>query len=224
MKRLVDFFCCAGGCSKGYHDAGFDVVGVDIEPQPNYPFEFIQGDAIGMMSDAALMARFDAAAASPPCQGYSGMSNCRPGLAGTYPQLIDITRALLVEWGGPWVIENVDGSGLPVQDDLLGANGLLLCGSMFGRELYRHRLFESSFPIPAPHHPRHLKPASKAGHWEPGTVISVAGNCSPIALAREVMDIGWTTRDELGESIPPYYTEYIGGHLLGAVSAAGRAA
>jgi DNA (cytosine-5)-methyltransferase 1 len=86
---------------------------------------------------------------------------------------------------------------------------------MFGRELYRHRWFEASFPLRAPgHHPRHDKPASRAGHWEPGTVISVAGNCSPVALAREVMDIGWSTRDELREAIPPYFTEYLGSQLL----------
>jgi DNA (cytosine-5)-methyltransferase 1 len=145
------------------------------------------------------------------------MTNCRPGLAEEYERLIAPTRERLRMLGIPWVMENVDGSGLPEQGDLLGANGLLLCGTMFGRELYRHRLFESSFPIPPPHHPRHLKPASKAGHWKPGTVISVAGNCSPIALAREVMGIDWTTRDELGESIPPYYTEYIGSHLLKAL-------
>ena len=208
----------------GYHRAGFDVVGVDLEPQPNYPFEFIKGDAIEMLADRKFMAQFDAAGGSPPCQGYSGMSNCRPGLADEYPQLIDVTRYWLTEWGGPWVIENVDGSGLPTQDDMFGANGLLLCGTMFGRELYRHRLFESNFPIPAPHHPRHLKPASKAGHWKPGTVISVAGHCSPIELAEKVMDITWMTRDELGESIPPYFTEYIGGHLMGVLNAAERAA
>ena len=128
--------------------------------------------------------------------------------------------ALLIEWGGPWVIENVAGSGLPIQDDLLGANGVLLCGTMFGRELYRHRLFESSIPLPPPHHPRHDKPASKAGHWRPGTVISVAGHCSPIDLAQDVMGIDWMTRDELGESIPPYYTEYIGRALLASLTEA----
>lgn len=220
----MDFFCSAGGASEGYRRAGFEVVGVDLVPQPNYPYEFIQADAIKLLADPGFMAQFDAAAGSPPCQGYSLMSNCRPGLAETYPQLIDVTRGLLTAWGGPWVIENVAGSGLPVQDDLLGASGLLLCGTMFARELYRHRLFEANFPLPAPHHPRHLKPASKAGHWRPGTVISVAGNCAPIELAREAMGIDWMTRDELAEAIPPAYTEYIGALLLGAVEQPGAAA
>jgi len=227
---LLDLFCCAGGASTGYARAGFRVIGVDIAPQPNYPFEFVQADAMQVLSRLADGCEAwpgapcpAAVGASPPCQGYSQMSECRPGLAAKYPQLIDATRALLGETGVPWVLENVDGSGLPEQDDLFGAHGLLPCGTMFGHPLYRHRLFEASFPLRAPHHPRHLVPASSAGHWEPGTVISVAGNCAPIALAEESMGIEWMTRDELRESIPPAYTQFIGGQLmehLGEVAAA----
>jgi DNA (cytosine-5)-methyltransferase 1 len=213
---MVDLFCSAGGASKGYHDAGFDVVGVDLADQPNYPFKFIQADAVTFPLDG-----FDAAAGSPPCQGYSGMSNCRPGLAGEYPMLIEVIRAKFRAQGIPWIIENVEGSGLAAQDDLLGTHGLTLCGTMFGLPLYRHRLFETSFPVSAPPHPRHRIPASKAGHWKPGTIISVEGHCAPIALAREAMGIGWMTRDELAEAIPPAYSEYIGGALLaGALRAA----
>jgi DNA (cytosine-5)-methyltransferase 1 len=211
--RLLDLFCCAGGASTGYARAGFDVVGVDLSGQPNYGFRFYQADAVTFPLDG-----FDAVHASPPCQSYSGMTNCRPGLAGEYPQLIDVMRERLTEWGGPWVIENVDGSGLASQGDLFGANGLLLCGAMFGLPLYRHRLFETSFPAAALHHPRHLIPASKAGHWEPGTIVSVAGNCSPIKLARQAMGIGWTTRDELAEAIPPAYTEHVGRLIMEAAA------
>lgn len=217
-RRLVDFYCCAGGATRGYQQAGFYVVGVDIAPQPHYcGDEFIQADALELMADCDFMAQFDAAHASPPCQGDSQMSDCRPGLAATYPKLIDPTRRLLKTWGRPWVIENVKGADLPPQDSLLGAYGLMLCGTMFKRELYRHRLFGTSFPIAQPHHPRHLKAASKAGHWQPGTIISVAGNCAPIALARQVMEIDWMPRDQLRESIPPYYAEYIGQRLRLAV-------
>lgn len=214
--RLLDPFCGAGGASRGYQLAGFRVTGIDIEPQPNYAGdEFIHADAVGLLADPAFMAQFDAAAGSPPCQGYSKMTRCRPGLAAEYPRLIEVARDLYRAWGGPWIIENVEGSGLPGQDDLFGAYGVMLCSCMFGRELYRARWFEASFPLPAPpFHPRHDKPASKAGHWKPGTVISVAGNCAPIALAREVMGIDWTTRDELAESIPPYMTEFLGASLL----------
>jgi DNA (cytosine-5)-methyltransferase 1 len=212
---MVDFFGGAGGAGRGYQLAGFHVTGVDINPQPRYAGdEFIQGDALELMADHAFMDQFAAAHGSPPCQKYSAMSGCRPGLADSYPDLVAVTRNLLTEWGRPWVIENVQGSGLAEHGDLFGANGLLLCGAMFGAALYRHRLFESSIPIAAPDHPRHLIPASAAGHWVPGSVISVAGNCSPIALAREVMGIDWMTRSELAESIPPNFTKYIGEHLL----------
>ena len=214
---LLDLCCSAGGAAKGYHDAGFDVLGVDVTDQPHYPFDFVKADAVTFPLEG-----FDAIHASPPCQDYSGMSNCRPGLAGKYPRLIDVIRPRLIASGKPWVIENVEGSGLASQDDFFGAHGLTLCGLMFGLPLYRHRLFETSSPVRPPHHPRHLIPASKAGHWEPGTIISVAGHCSPIRLAREAMGgIDWMTRDELAESIPPPFAEYLGRALLAEL---GRAA
>lgn len=193
--------------------------GVDREPQPNYcGEEFTQADVLEFIARRGH--EFDAIHTSVPCQGYSGMTNCRPGLADEYDRMLAETRELLINVGRPWVMENVMGSGLPHQGDLFGAHGVMLCGSMFGRALYRHRLFETSFPAVAPNHPRHLIPASKAGHWKPGTVISVAGNCHPIALAREVMDIDWTTRDELAEAIPPYFTEYLGIQMLDHLGAA----
>lgn len=213
---LIDLFSGAGGAGAGYARAGFYVVSNDIAPMANNPHPTIQADALWLLDAYGSWIQANAAAihASPPCQGYSGMSNCRPGLADEYPQLVDAVRALLAEIGLPWVMENVIGSGIAEQNDLFGTNGLLLCGAMFGRALYRHRLFESSIPLNQPDHPAHLVPASKAGHWVPGTVISVAGNCSPIALARQVMDIDWMTRNELAESIPPYFTEFIGEQLM----------
>jgi len=217
--RLLDLFCGAGGAGMGYHRAGFDVVGVDLNPQPNYPFRFVQADAVTYPLDG-----FDAVHASPPCQAWSQMTGCRPGVADEYPQLIDVTRARLERQGRPWVIENVDGAGLPEQDDLLGAHGLLLCGVMFRLSLYRHRLFETSFPVRAPVHPRHWVPASKAGHWRAGTIISVAGNCAPIEVARAAMGIDWTTRAELAEAIPPAYTNHIGKALIERLGASDAAA
>jgi DNA (cytosine-5)-methyltransferase 1 len=213
---LLDLFCGAGGAAMGYHRAGFDVIGYDIVDQPNYPFEFVKADAISVMGSLVYSRRFmrtrwDAVHASPPCQRYSAMSKCRPGLGDSYPDLIGRTRKLLEEARLPYVIENVPGS--PLRDPIM------LCGHMFGLHLYRHRLFESSLPLVAPDHPAHVKPASKAGHWKPGTVISVAGNCAPIAVAREAMGIDWTNRSELAEAIPPAYTEYIGAQLLAAIKA-----
>ena len=172
---LLDLFCGGGSAGAGYCRAGFDVIGVDLAAQPNYPFEFIRADAMSLIADREFMAQFAAVHASPPCQRKSRMTNCRPGLAAEYPDLVAPVRKLLSAWGGPWIIENVEDAGLPGQDDLFGAYGVMLCGTMFGRALYRHRWFEASFPLRPPGHPRHLLPASKAGHCRPGTVISVEG-------------------------------------------------
>jgi DNA (cytosine-5)-methyltransferase 1 len=202
--RLLDLFCGAGGAAVGYRRAGFDVVGVDIAPQPRYPFEFHQGDALHYLAEH--WAEFDAIHASPPCQRFSAMSTCRPGLADEYPDLIAATRGLSALTGLPYVLENVPGS--PLRPDAT------LCGHMFGLKLYRHRIFESNAPIAQPEHPEHVTPGSKAGHWRPGQIISVSGHCSPISLARAAMGIDWMRRSELVESIPPAFTEHIGGALL----------
>lgn len=213
--RILDLFSGAGGAARGYHDAGFDVVGVDINPMPRFPYRFVQADAVEVM-DTLLggdniagyrIEDFDAVHASPPCQPYSAMSNCRPGLAGDYPKLIKVVRDQLADTGLPYVIENVPGA--PLLDPVM------LCGTMFGRDLYRHRLFETNFPLTAPDHPEHVMPASKAGHWMPGTVMSVAGHFAPVAHARHIMGIDWMCREEMAEAIPPAYAEYVGRHLLG---------
>lgn len=206
--RLLDLCCGAGGATKGYQRVGFEVVGIDINPQPRYCGDhFIQGDVLAVTVE--FMQAFDAVHASPPCQRFSTMSSCRPGLADEYPDLIEPVRFMLKRSGLPYVMENVPGSPL--------VDPVVLCGTMFGRELYRHRLFESNFPIDVLPHPEHVLSASRAGHWEPGTVMSVAGHCAPIAKAREIMDIGWMNRAEIGEAIPPYYTEHVGAFLLAEI-------
>jgi DNA (cytosine-5)-methyltransferase 1 len=205
---LLDLYCGAGGAAVGYHRAGFRVVGVDIKPQPHYPFEFHQGDALEFLD--AHWRRFVAAHASMPCQRFSGMSACRPGLSQTYPDLVAATRAALDDTGLPYVLENVPGS--PVRPDVI------LCGHMFGLKLYRHRLFESNVPLVRPRHPEHVTPGGRAGHWRPGEIISVSGHCAPMTLAREAMGIDWMNRHELAESIPPAFTEYVGGQLMNALA------
>lgn len=208
--RLLDLFCCAGGAAMGYHRAGFAVTGIDIKPQPNYPFEFHQGDALEYLE--AHGHEYDAIHASPPCQSYSAMSKCRPGLAETYPDLVGPTRRVLDEVGVPYVIENVVGS--PVRPDVT------LCGHMFNLPLYRHRVFESNVALPQPDHVAHTLPASKAGHWRPGTIMSISGHVSPIAKAREAMGgIDWMNRAELAEAIPPQYTQHLGEQLLAHMTA-----
>lgn len=217
MPTLLDLFCGAGGATMGYQRAGFRVTGVDIAPQKNYcGHEFIQADAMEILSDLDRLASFDAIHASPPCQGYSAMSACRPGLADQYPRLIEPVRAALIGSGRPYVIENVPGSPL--------IDPVVLCGTMFGYELYRHRLFESNVAIPIPDHPEHVMSASKAGHWKPGTVMSVAGHFAPVAHGRKVMDIHWMNREEMAEAIPPYYAEHVGRSVMAALNAEGRVA
>lgn len=218
--RLLDLFCGAGGAAMGYHRAGFEVVGVDIAPQPNYPFEFRREDALRFLLTwrymdhghrAFALSGFDAIHASPPCQRFSAMSACRPGLAAKYQDFIGAIRVELRRSGLPYVIENVPGSPL--------IDPVMLCGRMFGLELYRHRLFESNVPLAARAHPAHVLPASRAGHWTPGTVMSVAGHVAPMTKAREVMGIDWTTREELSEAIPPAYTEHVGAYLMAEINA-----
>ncbi|MCX6021844.1 MAG: DNA cytosine methyltransferase, partial [Chloroflexi bacterium] len=145
--RLLDLFCCAGGASMGYSQAGFEVVGVDIKRQPHYPFDFIQGDVFSLAPE--FLATFDAIHASPPCQSYSDLAK-RNGNADAWPRLVDPVRELLVHTGLPYIIENVEGCPL--------LNPTMLCGTMFPQlRVLRHRLFESNFEIMPPSHGKHPK-------------------------------------------------------------------
>jgi DNA (cytosine-5)-methyltransferase 1 len=203
--RLLDLFCGAGGAGVGYHRAGFEVVGVDIEPQPNFPFEFVQADAMTYPLDG-----FDAIHASPPCQAYSLASGYQgKGARAKYPELVGPTRDLLVQTGLPWVIENVPNA--PIRKDLL------LCGEMFGLRLHRHRIFELGgrfAMMQHPHSPHRLKGAKHNCHIEAGYARQVAGNYKDHADASDAMGIDWMRRSELAEAIPPAYTEHIGGYLI----------
>ena len=134
--RLLDLFCGAGGAGMGYHRAGFDVVGVDLEPQPHYPFEFIQADALDM---AEWIFDFDAVHASPPCQSFTAYRRKGHGVGDNYPDLISATRSMAMRTGLPYVIENVPGAPLE--------NPVQLCGTGFGLDVQRHRLFESNVSL-----------------------------------------------------------------------------
>lgn len=190
----------------GYHRAGFDVVGVDINPQPRYPFEFIQGDAMTYPLDG-----FDAIHASPPCQAYAITNNIWKNAA-QYPDLVAATRARLVASGIPFIIENVPGAPL--------IDPLVLCGEMFGLRVIRHRLFESSTFMLGRPHPRHTARASYGRTPKNGEHYTISGHFGDVAGARKAMDIDWMTRDELAQSIPPAYTEFIGAQLIRAVQVA----
>jgi DNA (cytosine-5)-methyltransferase 1 len=210
--RLLDLFCCAGGAGLGYDRAGFEVVGVDVKPQPRYPFSFIQTDALTL--EPEFIASFDAIHASPPCQSYSDLAK-RNGNAGAWPRLIDPVRDMLIRSGLPYVIENVDGA--PLLDPVV------LCGTMFkGLRVLRHRLFETNFLVLVPPHGRHPKchtmDKRKAHYGKTDDMrdfvsVNGGGNCS-VAAARDAMGIDWMTKDELNEAIPPIYTEFIGEQLM----------
>lgn len=203
----------------GYHRAGFDVVGVDIKPQPRYPFKFIQADALEYVLELARYANglYDAIHASPPCQRYSRLFTTMESRRSEHPDLLDPTRTMLKKTGLPWVIENVEGAPMC-------QFSVVLCGAMFGLRTYRHRLFESSFVMPYIQHPKHKiksdKGTRRKEHFLAGGFISVVGNvgsyCGPIA-----MGIDWMTGEELSQAIPPAYTEYIGHQLIRAIEPPG---
>lgn len=142
--RLLDLFCGAGGAGMGYYRAGFDVVGIDLKPQPRYPFPFRQADALEFAS--MFWPQFDAIHASPPCQDYS--SAMRHRQSSRKPRLIETVQSLCEAIGLPWVIENVVGAPIPRRSNLFGEHGTLVCGSMVGLDrVWRHRLFKASFPL-----------------------------------------------------------------------------
>lgn len=219
--RLLDLFCGAGGAGMGYNRAGFDVTGVDIQPQPHYPFRFVQADALEYL--AAHGHEYDAIHASPPCQAYSNIRNLVEARWGTkdYPDLVEPTRELLRQTGKIYIIENVPGAPL--------INPIMLCGEMFGLRVFRHRLFEVSIFLLAPPHPRHPKNSTTNAYrgqsaFEFGaTHISVAGANFRLADAKSAMGIDWmTTRREISQAIPPAYTQWIGEQVLRYMRERGR--
>ncbi|QDP43690.1 DNA methyltransferase [Gordonia phage PhorbesPhlower] len=191
----------------GYHRAGFDVVGVDINPQPNYPFEFHEADALDYLVSHGL--EFDAIHASPPCQQFTAYRRRGSGVGDSYLNLIPETRDALKSIGRPYVIENVPGAPLD--------HPVTLCGSSFGLNIRRHRLFESSEPIvgkPCDHSwqtPR-FPPATNRTNLRRTVEIGVWR--IPLAVQQEAMGINWTTLQELSQAIPPAYTEHIGRALI----------
>lgn len=209
--RLLDLFCCAGGAAMGYHRAGFEVTGVDVKPQPRYPFQFIQTDA--MRLDEGFLSGFHAIHASPPCQKHSDLAK-RNGNADAWPCHIAEVRYLLDIIGRPYVIENVEGAPL--------LNPTMLCGTMFpGLRLIRHRLFETNWPLfvrPHGKHPLTYTMDKRKAHygklseWSSPVQVTGGGNCSKAAAA-DAMGIDWMTKGELNEAIPPAYTRFIGEQL-----------
>lgn len=215
--RLLDLFCGAGAAAMGYHRSGFEVVGVDIKPQPNYPFAFAQGAALEVLrmylDTPVLGVPFDAIHASPPCQHFTKYRNVVKDIAERYDDLLAPTRELLQATGLPYVIENVVGA--PLEDPVL------LCGSMFDLDVQRHRLFETNWNLEPPAWPcRHKlwSPRFKSSTGRrPNSrlTIEVGSWDEPLERQKAAMGVDWkiTTR-ELSEAIPPAYTAFIGDQLM----------
>lgn len=207
--RLLDLFCGAGGAAMGYSRAGFQIVGVDLYPQPNYPFEFHQADALTYPLDG-----FHFIHTSPPCQGYTALKAVH---GNKHPLLIPAMRKRLRDSGIPSLIENVPGA--PIRRDLM------LCGEMFQLAVLRHRYFEMcnmEFRR-QPAHPRHRGRVAgmRHGEWFQGPYFAVygeGGGKGTVAQWQQAMGIDWMTeRRELAEAIPPAYTQYIGEQLMSAL-------
>lgn len=202
--------------------AGFEVVGVDIDRQPHYPFPFIRCDVLDM--DPRFIRTFDAVHASPPCQAHSDLAK-RNKNADKWPKLIPPTRKLLKEAGIPSIIENVEGAPL--------IDPVVLCGTMFpGLRVLRHRLFECSFPVPAlPHgkhplvhtHDRRKNHFGKTDEYRDFVQVTGGGNCT-VRAASDAMGIDWMTKAEINEAIPPAYTHHIGLAALAHIASMRKAA
>lgn len=213
--RVLDAFTCQGGNAHGWALAGWDVTGVDIVPQPRNPYPVIVADAVEYIREHGH--EYDAIHASPPCQRYSATQRIQRN---DHPDLIGPTREALETTGLPYVIENVVDARGELHDPVM------LCGAMFPQlRVYRHRLFETNWPLTVPLHPEHVAPQVKMGRWpRPGEFIQCVGNFSNVAYGREAMGMPWASREGLREAIPPAYGRYVAERLLEHLAADLRAA
>jgi DNA (cytosine-5)-methyltransferase 1 len=216
---LLDLFCCDGGAALGYHLAGFQVIGIDIAPHRVYPFDYIQADALDILRDEKVIHLVDAIHASPPCQAYSPLNAYNKV---EYPDLIEPVRELLITTGKPYIIENVVQA--PLRDPAI------LCGSMFDMRVYRHRSFETNWPLTTPEHPPHVNRCTRNGYLPTPQApnMSIHGGRHSRAwlkAAADVLDVDWMVTNDtrasiraVCEAIPPRYTHHIGKQLIASMS------
>lgn len=216
--RLLDLFCGAGGAAMGYHLAGFEVVGVDLHPQPHYPFEFHQDDAIALLASPYRPIDFDIIHASPPCQAHSSGTHLNRHrefrLFDPWTDALTPTLALLEDQPTPWIVENV-----PTAKPMQLFDPVRVCGSSFGLKVRRHRLFASSLPLVGSvcRHAEQGKPLGVYGHGggqQRGAIIARRGQFA------ELMGMPWSDWQGARQGIPPAYTEFLGAQLFDHLEAA----
>jgi DNA (cytosine-5)-methyltransferase 1 len=216
--RLVDLFCGGGGAAMGYYRAGFDVIGVDLVRQPDYPFPFVQADATRYPLAAA-----DAVHASPPCKAFTPAGNAARQewrLFDVHTDLLTPTLERFAALSIPWIVENVEAAPMP-------ATSVRYCGSSFGLAVRRHRLFASNVDLVAPACEHDTTPRYQSLDWSArkagrlAAAVSVHGNLQggtdTLELRRWAMGIDWLDNDRLTQAIPPAYTEHIGAQVIGAI-------
>jgi DNA (cytosine-5)-methyltransferase 1 len=214
--RLLDLFCGAGGAGIGYAKAGFKVTGVDLYNQPNYPFRFIQTNAL----TAKFLGNYDAIHASPECQGYCWSTTAARNKGKVYSDDIPEVRRILIASGKPYVIENVPTAPL--------INPTYLEGTMFGLNVLQRRCFETNWWLPQPMYIKRKKPIMQQSKVGPQRLLKKSAYCQVttsgadgwscrVAEWRVAMGIDWMTQGEITQAIPPVYTEYIGKYLLGVL-------
>lgn len=212
---LLDLFSGAGGAAMGYHRAGFDVVGVDIDSQPNYPFRFLRADVMTLgLEELVRFVGAVAVHASPPCQ-FATAYRRRKGVAVDAKNLIPGTREQLIGTGLPYVIENVESAGAHL------VSPVRLCGSSFGLDVRRHRLFESNVPLVAPdcdHSWQTPRFAPATNRTNLRCTVEVGVYRIPLAVQQQAMGIDWMRLAELSQAIPPGFTEHLGRQMFGHIS------
>jgi DNA (cytosine-5)-methyltransferase 1 len=227
--RLLDLFCGAGGAAMGYSRAGFEILGVDIKPQPNYPFRFVQIDAIGFLRGLWPEHDFVAVHASPPCQFYSQGTVAID--RSKYPVLVGPIREALIRSGLPYIIENVPRAPLLDPMTICGAAMGLLATDDDGQSLVlkRHRLFETSFPLKVPdcdckwYRDHNVRVGGVYGGGrrdkDEAKFIRHGGYCPRFEVQQNLMGIDWMSQTEMNQAIPPAYTKFIGDQLMGLLGA-----
>jgi DNA (cytosine-5)-methyltransferase 1 len=203
--KALDLFSCAGGAGMGLHQAGYNVIGVDIRPQPRYPFHFIQDDAMAWLSgEREPLNSFDLIWASPPCQRYS--ESTPPAYKSSHPDLLPVVAEILRAQSVPYIIENVEGAAPLLRSPIM------LCGSMFGLDIWRHRYFEIGntdvlfLTSPCDHS---FVPVLITGQGQ-RIVNGKRRQRAGITELRRAAGIDWMTRAEITEAIPPAYSRFLG--------------